>query len=519
MTSASKSVTSGPHSSVRSHLIAGGAFASAGILALSLVVVPPSESDAAKLEVRPVQLSSIAHSVPTPSALLTEMFDVSGHGIAYIPVMSVGANGSATNPTNRQTNNVTLAALPTGADLGSILGPLINNPIVGPIVLFAPLFILLIPALPLLLPSAALFYVEAAIRNLVDLLSPPAASASAAVAEMKAPAAAEPLNPLEVIVDNVRTLGDGLAKSAGVALSALPNLALLPFVTALFSLLAPQQIPTVVSLAAEGLDSFWNGVRYPNGFGLGINLGYDEIVPGFYIPTDTDPTLSGRHGEAYSDVVDGTILPATVQAINRVLRNLTAAGVPEVVEQTLLSLEKITIAVQQARVLVRGATVSAIQTVIANATSGGDVGKAVGEGFTAVRKAIVGDPDALDAHVDPYDPGSNTAPSIKQLGALGSVAASVKKAVDNVTNTGLVNTTVGEKKPQTGERTIVGSADLDNNTAANPTRQRPIRNAVRQVAKEIKNVVKDVRANVKKALSGGRSHDSVKRTAGEGETS
>ena len=103
----------------------------------------------------------------------------------------------------------------------------------------------------------------------------------------------------------------------------------------------------------KGLDSFWNGVRYPNGFGLGINLGYDEIVPGFYIPTDTDPTLSGRHAEAYSAVVDGHDTAATVQAINRVSRNLTAAGVPGVVEQTLLSLEKIAITVQQARVFVR----------------------------------------------------------------------------------------------------------------------------------------------------------------------
>ena len=69
----------------------------------------------------------------------------------------------------------------------------------------------------------------------------------------------------------------------------------------------------------------------------------------------------------------------------------------------------------------------------------------MGDGFTAVRKAIVGDPDEPDAHVDPYDTGSDTAPSIKQLGAIGSVAASVKKAVDNVTNTGLVSTTVGER--------------------------------------------------------------------------
>ena len=56
-----------------------------------------------------------------------------------------------------QVDNAAMATTPTGIDLGSILGRLINNPVVGPIVLFLPLAALVIVGLPVLLPQRPCF--------------------------------------------------------------------------------------------------------------------------------------------------------------------------------------------------------------------------------------------------------------------------------------------------------------------------------------------------------------------------
>ena len=61
-------------------------------------------------------------------------------------------------------------------------------PIIGPIILFAPLFILLIPLLPVLLPAAALYWVQSAISELLYNLSPPPDPALATTAMVEAKA-------------------------------------------------------------------------------------------------------------------------------------------------------------------------------------------------------------------------------------------------------------------------------------------------------------------------------------------
>lgn len=136
---AGKAVVSGSNPSVRAQLMAGGAFASAGILVLSLLVVPPSDSDAAKSEVHTVQYASLALPAASSWVPLLEKVNVGNQAITVIPVtqlISAGGFGSATNPASRQVNNAALAATPSGTDLGAIF-----LQIVGPIVLFAPLFI------------------------------------------------------------------------------------------------------------------------------------------------------------------------------------------------------------------------------------------------------------------------------------------------------------------------------------------------------------------------------------------
>lgn len=515
MATTSRTIALGSRPSHRAHLISGGAFASAAIVALSLVVVPPSQDDDARVEVRSIELSAVAYPSPTPPELFAQRLLLDGPAATVVPVGSTLAAPLAAPGDSRLID----ALFPGGLTQYVVVA-------------------LLIPVLVVLIPIGI---VAQTVSTLLGL-GPLGGSALAApddetvVAAKAAPEAQAEPNPVAFVVDNLRLLGEGLGTSVGIAVRALPNLALLPFATGFFSLLTPTQIPTVFSLAAEGLDSFWNGVRYPNGFGNSTNLGYDVVVPGFYIPTDTDPALGGRHAVAYSDVVDGTILPATVQAINKVASNLTAAGVPKVVEQTLLSLEKVTITVQQARVLLRGAMVSTLQNVILEATSGGDVGRALGDGVTAVREAILGDPGADDAHVDPFDDTSATAPSITKLGALGSVATSVKQAVNDVSGSlgaaatrrrnsdaldeekgsaakDLVNTTVVAVGHEPGEgrfaARLAGVNKDATGSAADMTRQRPVRDAVRKAAADVKNIVKDLRASVKKAISRGGSDDST----------
>lgn len=140
-------------SSVRSHLVAGGAVAGAGIVALSLVVAPP-RLDSARADIQAMRLAAaVSASEAPPGALLAKrIYDQArivlpaaafvGRDIADV------VTGAATIPLTiapaadgKQTDNTALAsAAPAGIDLGAILGPLINNPIVGPIVLVGAIF-------------------------------------------------------------------------------------------------------------------------------------------------------------------------------------------------------------------------------------------------------------------------------------------------------------------------------------------------------------------------------------------
>jgi len=164
-------------------------FASAGILALSLVAVPPDFDDA-KTEVRAVQLASFALRPEVLSGAPLQRF-VSNQAetlLAVSPVVTSGGpsittavvrvqrpSDSAGEPqvNNQRADNAALAATPAAPNLNEIIAPLIS--IVGPIILFAPLFIILIPVLPVLLPGAALFWVQSAVQFVIDALSPPPA--------------------------------------------------------------------------------------------------------------------------------------------------------------------------------------------------------------------------------------------------------------------------------------------------------------------------------------------------------
>jgi hypothetical protein len=173
------------HRYVRSHLAAGGAVASAGILALSLVAAPP-DSHGARTEARAVQLAVLALPSAVPSgAILEELFDKARTAIAATPVGAAGAADITTAAVTTSLASVRVVQ-PTGsqpqairATTESAIDPAIDSqqvdsaalpetttanvwdatlPIVGPIILFG-LLILVVVFVVLVCPPCALFNV------------------------------------------------------------------------------------------------------------------------------------------------------------------------------------------------------------------------------------------------------------------------------------------------------------------------------------------------------------------------
>lgn len=144
--------------SIRSCLAAGGAIAGAGILALGLVVATP-DSHGARTEVRSVQLTSV--TLP-PSAYLgaLEKF-IRDRVPGFVPVAPVSKDGAADITTAadstvdlaadpQQTQATALATTTAGSSPAAILGPLIDNAIVGPFVLIGAFAFALFVIVPVL---------------------------------------------------------------------------------------------------------------------------------------------------------------------------------------------------------------------------------------------------------------------------------------------------------------------------------------------------------------------------------
>lgn len=148
--------------SVRRHLTTGATFASAGILALGLVTVPPNV-DVARSEVRAVRLA--ATKVPlaaSPAGLLEEFISNQAQTVAPVALAVPGGAAdinavvvtapftfeSLTDPATdrQQVNSAALSATTIPFDLPGILGPL--YPYVGAALLiggFAVVFLVVLP--------------------------------------------------------------------------------------------------------------------------------------------------------------------------------------------------------------------------------------------------------------------------------------------------------------------------------------------------------------------------------------
>jgi hypothetical protein len=147
--------------SVRSHLAAGGAVAGAGLLALGLVAAPP-DTNGARADIRPLQLTAFALPPAAHSAALLGTFIVN-QAKADVPVIPTVVPGGTTD--------VIAAGVPTPVTFDSAIDPAItqqvNNaalaaatpafdwnrdvmPILGPIILFCGIAIGLFVVAPLI---------------------------------------------------------------------------------------------------------------------------------------------------------------------------------------------------------------------------------------------------------------------------------------------------------------------------------------------------------------------------------
>lgn len=460
---------------VRSRLIIGCAAASAGILAMSLVVAPTKADVRSGARAVPVATVAFSPSVPPDMQLeLLRFGDPTGYLVPDKASRTTAASAADAQP----------PAIP----------PEVMQ-IVGPIILFGTIAFMFLVVLPV---GWAVGTVYEAIAGILGL--PPTLPFSGAAARTSA----TPTDPVTFLTENAQILADGIGQSANRAAVAVVGEAVLPFVTAFLAVASPARIPTILLLAQESSESIWTGALNTK-----FGLGYDEFVPGFYIPADVEPT--GNPGDAHDyalrRIVDGAVLPATVVAVNQVAANLTEAGAPEVIEQLLLSSEKLGATAFQVGAYVRASAVSAIQEPLLAATEGGDVGAAFQEGVTQVQKAVFGDPDAADAHVDPYDATSSTAPSLAKLGAIGSVTTVARQETEKIAGalvpSSNVRTAADHQASFGNGRTIVRSSDADSSTTkstANPTRKKPVRDAITKVGKDISHAATQVRDNLKKAV-------------------
>jgi hypothetical protein len=172
--------------SVRAHLTAGGVIASAGIIAGALVVVPPDVPDVTR-EVRSVLLAALPlpRIVPSASVVLPRLAGNDARsGLPVVELVAVDpadiAAGVVTIPKagpttllkrDAGTNSQTVDASALAAPAAALSIPEALLPIVGPFILFAPIFALALLILPLNFPAVITFYVQSTVLFLTDFLS------------------------------------------------------------------------------------------------------------------------------------------------------------------------------------------------------------------------------------------------------------------------------------------------------------------------------------------------------------
>jgi hypothetical protein len=228
-------IASRSYPSVRRHLTTGATVASAGILTLGLVVVPP-ESHGARTESRavqlatlrlPAQLDALERFIVDQAQTFRHVSEVVTRGAADIPsallktpdgrVPNQHTVDSVTDPTIAS-QSVQAAALAEPIAAVSILDPILGivspflallNP--GVLLLFGPLILLVVLACP---PCALFNFVTGIISSFLIDLAPVAAVAAAPIATLEAKATTDTTLTDEPTLSDVSPAADAAGRSA-----------------------------------------------------------------------------------------------------------------------------------------------------------------------------------------------------------------------------------------------------------------------------------------------------------------
>lgn len=150
-------------------------------------------------------------------------------------------------------------------------------------------------------------------------------------------------------------------------------------------------------------------------------------------------------------------------------------------------------------------------------------------GLTRIPQAVFGDPSAPDAHVDPFDLSSPTAPSVAKRGVIGTVVSGVQQAMtewgDSLDTTAATQTRIAtDTRPRTPGSSLMAGATvlraqgltrgstlgavrrtlgLDTAGTAGHPQGTPVRDAVKKAGSDVNKAVTKFTDRVRKALSGG----------------
>jgi hypothetical protein len=185
------------------------------------------------------------------------------------------------------------------------------------------------------------------------------------------------------------------------------------------------QIPIIIGDVFRGSDTQITGVSPVERPEPGTNYDPGAQNPGFYAPTDSAP------GSTYT--MNPAVLAGPIVAVDRVANNLVAADVPgaNTFQAVESSARRLGVTGVQVQSLVRTNGFEAVNSVYKTAYDGGtpqQVAKATVDGAVHVTQAFTGAPVGT---VMP-DGTAVSAGSVRNLGAVGSVAKSVSDAANSL---------------------------------------------------------------------------------------
>jgi hypothetical protein len=228
-----------------------------------------------------------------------------------------------------------------------------------------------------------------------------------------------------IFAQNAQILAYGFADSLSAINATLPNALAAPSQVIGGFQRDTNQIPIIIGDVFRGSDTQITGVSPVERPEPGTTYDPGAQNPGFYAPTDSAP------GSTFT--MNPAVLAGPIVAVDRVANNLVAANVPgaNTFQAVESSARRLGVTGVQVQSLVRTSSFEAVNSVYKTAYDGGtpqQVAKATVDGAVHVTRAFTGAP------VGTHEPDDSTvsAGSVRNLGAVGSIAKSVSDAAKSV---------------------------------------------------------------------------------------